>query len=401
VKHIVLRAYTICAVIATCLSSSLYARDINLDSLYINGESNLYARLIEKKVEAYQAAGSQFIDRDVIFACWGDGNSILYVKELPRLNVIYSFNRTSHRAFELFRIQGTITALKSSASGRYLFIKRLVEGEDSMPRGETQVLDLSAKSVFTLESTYPFLDFSIAPGGNTILVETKDGIAEYFPESGRKVIVLHRKEYADIVQSGAPVIALLSPNRKQVVVASGSGGAYQGKVISPGRSWRISGMTSASELFWVDNTLLVYRKGYAGNFSVHLYDTATQKSTELLGNSLNTNIQFSVFPKIISFLQDQVIHAYDVRRMENITIGLEGEDVMFSPDGNRFISLYLKKLFITSVATAKRKNVELAKTAKEIMALYRNLLETRGSLVNEYSPEYIQKKISVYSRIAE
>ncbi|MBP7734728.1 MAG: hypothetical protein KA369_02020 [Spirochaetes bacterium] len=400
-KHFIFRAYISCVIIATCLSSSLHARDINLDSLYINGDSNLYARLIEKKVEAYQKAGSQFIDRDVIFSCWGDGNSILYVKELPRLNVIYSFNRASRRTIELFRIQGTITAFKNSASGRYLFIKRLVEGENSMPRGETQVLDLSAKSAVTLESTYPFLDFSVAPGGNTILVETKDGIAEYFPESGRKVIVLYRKEYADIIQAGSPVIAVLSPNRKKIVVASGSGGAYQGKVISSGRSWRIPGMTSASELYWVDNALLVYRKGYAGNFSVHLYDTTTQRSTELLGNSLNTNIQFSVFPKMISFLQDQVIHAYDVRHLENITIGLEGEDVIFSPDGNRFISLYLKKLFVTSVTTVKSKNIELAKTAKEIIALYRNLLDARGSLANEYSPEYIRKKISVYSRIAE
>ncbi len=400
-KQIVLSAYIICALIAPCLSSALHARDINLDSLYINGDSILYARLIEKKIEAYQAAGSQFIDRDVIFACWGDGNSILYVKEFPRLNIIYSFNRTTRITIELFRIQGTITALKNSANGRYLFIKRLIEGVNSMPRGETQVLDLSAKKAVTLESYYPFLDFSVAPGGNSILVETKDGIAEYYPESGMRVIVLNRKEYADIVQGGTPVIALLSPNRKRIVVASGSGGAYRGKVISSGRSWRIPGITSANELFWVDNTMLVYRKGYVGNFSVHLYDTATQKSTELLGNSLNSNIQFSVFPKIISFLQDQIIHAYDVRRRESFTIGLEGEDVVFSPDGNRFISLYLKKLFITSVATAKRNNIELIKTAKEIIALYRNLLEARGSLVNEYSPEYVRKKIAVYGRIAE
>ncbi len=400
-KHIVLSAFVICAIIATSRSSVLHARDINLDSLYINGDSNLYARLIEKKIEAYQAAGSQFIDRDVIFACWGDGNSILYVKELPRINVIYSFNRLSRRSFELFRIRGTITALKNSANGRYLFIKRLVEGVNSMPRGETQVLDLSAKTALTLESSYPFLDFSVAPGGNTILIETKDGIAEYNPESGRRTIVLSRKEYADIVQGGAPVIAVLSPNRKQIVVASGSGGAYRGKVVSSGRSWSIPGITSASELFWVDNTMLVYRKGYVGNFSVYLYDTATRNSTELLGSSLNSNIHFSVFPKIISFLQDQVIHAYDVRRRERFTFGLEGEDVVFSPDGNRFISLYLKKLFITSVATAKRNNIELVKTAREIITLYRNLLDARGAMVNEYSPEYIRKKIAVYSRMAE
>jgi len=96
-----------------------------------------------------------------------------------------------------------------------------------------------------------------------------------------------------------------------------------------------------------------------------------------------------------------VIHAFDIRRVEKITIGLEGEDVSFSPDGNRFISLYLKKLFITSMATVKKKNIELAKTAKEISALYRNLLDARGDMANEYSPEYIRKKISIYGKLAE
>ncbi len=399
-KRTVFCAYAVC-LLALCLTPTLQARDINLDFVYINTESSFYSRLLEKKIEAYQAVGSQFIDRDVIFACWGDGNTIHYVKEAPRINVIYSFNRSTRRYRELYRITGTITAVKSSSNGRYLFIKRLIGGDRSMPRGETQVLDVYSKKTTILESSYPFLDFSVAPGGNSILMENREGIVEYFPDTGRKTRVMQRKEYADILQPGAPVIAYQSPNRKQIVVVSGSGGSYQGKIIASGKSWQLPGITSASEFFWIDNNLLVYRRGYAGNFSVHLYNTATRKTSELLNNSLNTNIQFSVFPKIISFLQDQVIHVYDVRRIEKITIGLEGEDVSFSPDGNRFISLYLKKLFLTSMATVKKKNIELAKTAKEITALYRNLLDTKKDLANEYSPEYIRKKISAYSKIAE
>jgi hypothetical protein len=400
VKRRVLCAY-ILFLLALCLTPDLRARDINLDSVYINSESGIYTRLLEKKIEAYQAAGSQFVDRDVIFACWGDGNTILYVKEAPRINVIYSFNRSNRQSQELFRVSGTITALKSSVNGRYLFIKRLYEGDQKMPRGATLVLDVYAKKIMTLDSVYPFLDFSLAPGGNSILAESADGIMEYFPDTGKKSRVLPRKEYEDIIQAGAPVIAYQSPNRKQIVVVSGSGGSYRGKLIAPGATGKVPGITSASELFWIDNTRLVYRTGYAGNFSVVLYDTAARKGAELLNNSLNTNIQFSMFPKIVSFLQDQVIHVYDIRRIEKVTIGLEGEDVSFSPDGNRFISLYLKKLFLTSMTTVKKKNIELAKTAKEISALYRNLLDARGDLANEYSPEYVRKKISIYSRLAE
>jgi hypothetical protein len=104
---------------------------------------------------------------------------------------------------------------------------------------------------------------------------------------------------------------------------------------------------------------------------------------------------------MVSFLQDQIILIYDVRRNTIVNIGLEGEDVFFSPDGSRFISLYLKKLFINNVNMIKRKNMELVKITKQINILYKNLLELKNDWMNEYSPEYIRKKISVYSKIAE
>ena len=49
----------------------------------------------------------------------------------------------------------------------------------------------------------------------------------------------------------------------------------------------------------------------------------------------------------------------------------------------------------------KRKNMELVKISKQINALYKNLLELKNDWTNEYSPEYLRKKISVYSKIAE
>ena len=118
----------------------------------------------------------------MIFACWGDGYTILYVKELPQLNVVYAYNRSTRKNREIGRIDGTITALKQSAGGSHLFIKRLVEVPGSVPRGETLVLNVSSKKISVLESTYPFIDFSLAPGGNSILFETRDGIVEYVPE---------------------------------------------------------------------------------------------------------------------------------------------------------------------------------------------------------------------------
>ena len=377
----------------------LHARDINLDAIYVNPASRLYDRLLEKKIEAYQAAGSRFIDRDVIFACWGDGFTLLYVKELPQLNVIYSFNRSTGRTAELFRLTGTITAFLNSANGKYLFVKRIVAGSGAVPRGETLVLNIPAKTARLLQPSYPFIDFSLAPGGNSILYETGDGIIEYNPDTETRRVTVRRSEYAGIATAGAPSLAYISPNRTKTIIVSGSGGSYRSKIIVPGATWSIPGVTSASEMHWVDNTSLVYRMGDAGNYSVRLYDTVTRKGSSLMENSLNTNIQFSVFPKMISFLKDQVIYLHDLRTNESVNTGLEGEDVSFSPDGNRFISLYLKKLFLTSITTVKKKNIEMTKIARQIISLYRELLESRSDLSNEYSAEYIRKKLSVYGRM--
>jgi len=385
--------------IAFVFLTDLHARDINLDAIYINTDSRLYERLLESKIDAYREAGSRFVDRDVIFACWGDGFTLLYVKELPLLNIIRSFNRTTGRGAELFRITGTITAFRCTLNGRYLFLKRLVAVRGSIPRGETLVLDVRSKTVKTIESSYPFIDFSLAPGGTSLLYENGKGIVEYLPDTGAARVAIPRSEYAVIATAGAPAIAYLSPNRKKAVVVSGSGGSYRSRIIVPGSAWPLPGVTSASEICWVDNNRLAYRTGESGNYSVRLYDTVTRKSVPIVRNSLNTNLHFSVFPKMISFLQDQIICFHDLRGNESVNTGLEGEDISFSPDGNRFVSLYLKKLFLTSVATIRKKNIEMGKIGQRISSLYRQILGSPGDLANEYSSEYVRKKLSAYDRI--
>ena len=185
------------------------------------------------------------------------------------------------------------------------------------------------------------------------------------------------------------------------MIVSGSGGSYRSRMKAAGAAWALPGVTSASELYWLDNNQLVYRIGTPGNYSVCLYDAATRQPKVLLDGSLNTNIQYSPYPKLITFLKDQVIRVYDVKSREMVNTCLEGEDSSFSPDGNRFISLYLRKLFITGITSVKKKNTELTKKAKEITALYRSLLENRNNLSNEYSEEYVRRKIAAYGTISD
>ena len=384
-----------------CLYTSTFSRDVNLDAIYININSPYYTKLLERKLTAYQSVNSQLIDRDVIFAFWKDGFTVLYIKEFPELNILYSYNRNTQSYDELYRLSGIITSAKNSSNGKFIFVKRLRQTGDLLLQGETIVIDIYSKKIKVLDSSYPFIDFSLSPSGNELLYETEKGIVEFFPDSNNKNIIIGKPEYSDIIKSHSPTIAYMSPNKKKIMLVNGSGGFYRAKFISSGKSWKLAGITSSSEIYWINNNQVICRKGDAGNYSVHVYDVSAQRSAVLVGKSLNTNIQFSNLSKMVSFLQDQIILIYDVRRNTIVNIGLEGEDVFFSPDGSRFISLYLKKLFINNVNMIKRKNMELVKITKQINILYKNLLELKNDWMNEYSPEYIRKKISVYSKIAE
>ena len=68
-------------------------RDINLDSIYIDANSNLSKRLSTYKVESYEKAGAHFVDRNVIFADWINGSEVVYAKEFSNVNIIYKYNR--------------------------------------------------------------------------------------------------------------------------------------------------------------------------------------------------------------------------------------------------------------------------------------------------------------------
>ncbi len=384
-----------------CFFTEAYSRDIDLDAIYLNSTSPYYSRLLEKKITAYQAVNSQLIDRDVSFASWADGFNIIYIRELPDLNIVCLHNRKTQTRTELLRLGGTITAAKTSLNGRYLYVKRFRNDRNLERSGETIVFEIRSRKANTLESNYPFIDFSLSSSGNEVLYETGKGIVEYFPDTRNKNIILGRNEYSDIISAHSPTIAYMSPNRKKMLLVNGSGGSYAAKIISHGRSYKLHGVSSCSEIFWINNNQVAFRKGNSGNYTVNMHDVESQRTTVLGGRSLNTNLQFSCLSKMVSFLQDQVIQLYDVRRNAVFMIGLEGEDLSFSPDGSKFISLYLKKLFLSDINQIKKKNLELVKNSTQIRDLYKNILDSRGDWLNEYTPEYLRKKISVYARLAE
>ena len=75
----------------------LSAKDIDLDKIYIKKNSRFYKRLFNKKIDIYRTINSDFVDSNIIFANWINGNKLIYVKELPAINIIYSYNRKNNQ----------------------------------------------------------------------------------------------------------------------------------------------------------------------------------------------------------------------------------------------------------------------------------------------------------------
>jgi hypothetical protein len=382
------------------LYSLSLARDINLDEIYIRRSSPSLKKLVFEKLDTYEKINAVFVDRDVIFSGWISGDQIIYIKESPdNINIIYRYHTRKQKNEAIFRLKGLITYSHIGWNGRYLFLKRLITKEGVIPSGERVILNLGSKRVIISQTASPFLDFSIPVNGNSIIYESKSGFVEYYPDYGMRRLILDRRRYSDIVTSKNPSIAFLSPDRRKILIINGGGGNYRGKIVQGRTSFRFPGISSATELYWIDNYNILFRKGSAGSFSAILYNIKRRRSKTLIRNSLNTNIFLSFHSRIISLIKDQVIHLYFIEGGRLINIGIEGEDISFEPSGKFFTSLIFKKLFIINLNTLMRRRIELRRSWKSLLGLYRDLSTDRQHYENEYSAHYIKRKVRVYQKL--
>ncbi len=372
-----------------------YSRHIDLDSLYLDSESNLCKKLVSHKNLLYSGAGSRRIDTSVIFALWLNGSDIAYIREFYPVNIVYVYHHRRQHKKELCRIEGVVTTVITDPAGKLIYLKRLLQADDSVPEGEFLVIETEHGKIIHRESSYPFLDFSVTGQGN-ILLERRNGIFELNPYTGKEKLVYPEKIYKEIKGRGI-TIACKSPCGKKTLFINGSGGVYRGLLISRHGKSRLHGLTSSSEVFWINTGKFVFRKGYTGNFSAAVYNTSGHRESLLVNNSLNTNLQYSRFAGIVSFLSDGMICIYDTNDNSKHNLLLEGEDVRFSSDRNRFISLYGNNLYISSINIMKRREIASRRECRRILHLYRIILNKKTIHENSYSADYIKRKIAQYS----
>ncbi len=385
-------------IILLSINVPLLSRDIDLDAIYLKKDSAVYRQLTAAKEKLYDRISSLFIDQNVIYAEWSGGDDIIYIKEFSGINIVYKYTRSSRGRMEITRFNGTVTSAMLSKDGNFLYAKTLYYNDDAEAVSETLTIKTESGDTIRKRSGFLFLDFTLHPSGRGLVHQTGQGIVRTDSVTGDSRLVVSKDLIGDISSGGDPVLAFISPDEKKTVLISGNGGSYRTKIVTSSGQTALNGVSSNTDLRWIDNSRFIYRSGGGGDYSVRIYDLSSGKSKELVSGTMNPDINFSEIPGLITCLDNQVITIFSRDLKKRIDTGIEGEESYFSPDGRRFTSIYLGRLYVSSLNMVEKYRIEIRRNAEDITKLYRKAAETKSFWESDYSPEYINKKIKQYDK---
>jgi len=384
--------------IISIINVPLLSRDIDLDAIYLKKNSSLYRQITSAKEKLYIDISSLFIDSNVIYAEWANGDEIIYIKEFSGINIVYKYIKSSRSRNEIARFTGTVTSSFLSRNGDFLYAKTLFYNDNAEAVSEAVVININSRDVVKKKSGYLFIDFTVHPSGRSIVHHTGKGIFRTDSNTGESRLIIASDHFNDLTSGGDPVLAFISPDEKKTVLISGNGGSYRSRIISPSGQSVLNGISSNSDIRWIDNSRFLYRSGGGGDYSVRVYDITSGKSKEILSGTMNTDINFSEVPGIITCLDNQMITVISRDLKKRTDTGVEGEESYFSPDGRKFSSIYLGKLYVTSLNMIEKYRIAVRRNAEDLLKLYIKSAETKSVWENDYSHEYINKKINVYDK---
>lgn len=372
----------------------LVPRDIDLDRMYINPQNAIYAQLTQAKEKIYSGISSLAVDTRVIYAEWANGESIVYIREYNAVNIVLAYNRNSGKKNELARFSGTVTSSSLNSSRDTLVVKTLEYGE-SGAAAVIWFISLRDRSAVKHSSPYYFLDYTMIPGSDSILIQGRNGLVRMNPMGDIKEVMVPASRYKEI-EGGEPVLSFISPDSKRSVLISGKGGSYNARLLSGSSSSDIPGIVSTSDLCWISNSKFAYSGGGAGEYTVNVYDSTARKKAVIVSGTLNPDINFSREAGMLTCLDNQMIVIFSCTSLKRKDTGLEGEEVYFSPDGRKFTSIYRGRLYVTSLNMLQKNRLAVRRNAENISSIYRSALRERASWQNDYSKTYIEKKARLY-----
>ena len=389
---------SIAIVVFLLINVPLFTRDIDLDAIYIDRNSSLYRQIVTAKEKIYSGISSLFVDSNVIFAEWSGGNDIIYIREFSGTNILYRYMRSTRKKEEITRFPGTVTSAFLNRYGGTLFVKTLFYNDEAEPESELISVDVKTGAVSRNKSGHLFLDFTLHPSGYGIVCQTGEGIVRMDSPGGDGKILVTGGSVKDFSTGPDPVLAFISPDEKKTVLVAGSGGSYSARVLTPSGSLDVDGVASCSDIRWIDSSRFVFRSGGAGDYSVKVFDISSGRSRLLISGTLNPDINFSEIPGLITCLDNQMITVFSRDLSRRIDTGIEGEESFFSPDGGKFTSIYLGRLYINSLNMVQKYRMEVRRNAEMLLALYREAVKEKSSWQNDYSTVYLAKKIKQYEK---
>lgn len=378
-------------------AGSLSAKDVNLDAIYIKRSPEL-TRLIDAKLELYSRAGATLAADGISFASWRSGNSILLCREASGNSVVSEYFLPTRSLRRITSVQGA--PLSFHVTSRYCLMKSATAKELSVSP-YFSVIDIASGRMKKETTPALFIDYSASPFGSSYLRDTADGVVEFYPDTAVKKTLARRNIYENIIQPGQAVTPFLSPDGSRIAVVAGAGGAYHAVIIEKGAVTRsIDGISSAGEFAWIDSSTLAYRSGSPGYYRLVLYSLAENRTRDLIASTLNTNFAYCPSNGLVAALEDGGLTLRSPRTGLSELYPLEGDDPSFSPSGNSIALLYTGKLFIVNREVMKKHLFEMRRTASKILSLYTDLKSNKALWENEFTPEYLDRKIALYRKLS-
>ncbi len=391
---------------AVCISSLTMpatARDINLDDIYLSPTSPFRTKLLLAKLDGYFAVGSILIDRNVIFSGWKSDTTIAYLKELPnsRRNTLTLYNTHTKVKTEIARFPGDVLYAAVFPGGRFMALKRMMPGKNIIPDPQISIISLSDGRERVFPSSNVLLDFTISPDGNSIITSSEKGIISIDALSGIHKTLLPRSILPAAFEGDGTVLAYPSHDNNKWIILNGGGGSYRLWCIDGGKITELQNITSSMEVCWVDSHSLAYRTGSPGSYTVVIHNVVRNIIETIGKDSFNTSLRFFPSMKIIVWLKDGMINFYRTNTKTSLTTGLEGDDIALDNAGSRFVSTLGHRLFVTDIATLRKKNIELLRIQRNVLSLYREARQKTLDHQNEYSAMYLDRKISLYEELVK
>lgn len=385
-------------VFTSFFTTSLHAKGIALDSIYISRTSPVYTRLLHARLDSYSAVSAAYADKSIISAEWITGNDIVYIKELDSgLNMVYRYSIHSRKKRSIFRFRGTLIAERILQKAGFMVIKYFDASHP--PRVKTILLDCNSGKAAHLPLGKPSIDFTVTPGGSALLFYSGNGIYSMDTSIRTHHLKIPAATLRRYTSGGNPVLLFQSPAGNNSLFLDGEAGSYRGIIKTGHKTTVIKDITSSTELFWTDNNSILYRNGGPGSYNVVLHEINTGRSRYLLKGSIDTCITYQHDAQTAAFCRDQMLYLFDTTTGDTSFTGLETDEARIAPGGQYLSSLLYGKLFILNRNQLLKKQVILGRYWKKLLSLYTYAGKKKEWHKNGYSSRYIARRKNIYRKL--